>query len=82
MSMNANTKNHMTTASDPTIEELEGRYDAWRGRFDQYEARDLILLITNTSKYIAEHYPHHSRGRKLMLKKLEAMQDSAVARMS
>lgn len=83
--MNANTKTHMSTAVDPTIEELEeleDRYEAWRARYDECPARELILLITKTSKYIAEYYPHHSRNRKLMLKKLEAMQDSAVARMS
>lgn len=82
MSMNANTKTHMATASDPTVEELESRYEMWRDRYDECPSRELVLLITKTTKYIAEHYPHHSRNRKLMLKKLEAMQDSAVARMS
>lgn len=80
--MNANTKTYMTTATDPTIEELESRYEMWRDRYDRCPAQELILLITKTSKYIAEYYPHHSRNRKLMLKKLEAAQDSAVARMS
>ena len=82
MIMNANTKTHMSIAADPTVEELEARYEMWRARYDECLSRELILLITKTAKYIAEYYPHHSRNRKLMLKKLEAMQDSAVARMS
>ena len=82
MSMNDNMKTYMSIAADPTVEELEARYEMWRARYDECPSRELILLITKTAKYIAEYYPHHSRNRKLMLKKLEAMQDSAVARMS